>query len=136
MPLLHRKHEGFDVDHSNAHHGMTEDYVAAGAHAAVSQAFRELTDRQNVAALSGLVLEQAGNLARQAATPVGRAGSRISAQEAVTGSYDAVEKKWNEWWSNLPPSYTTIFLAACAFIGLLLLGFFLALWRFVLFGLN
>lgn len=145
MPLLHRKthtdtpasSDGVGVeDHSNAHHGMTQDYVAAGAHAAVSQAFRELTDPQNVAVLSGLVLEQAGNLARQATTDVARAGSRISAQEAVSGSYDAVEKKWNEWWSNLPPSYTTIFLAVCAFVGMLMLGLLLALWRFVLYGLK
>ena len=141
MTLLSRKHHQDNSgnvgaeSHPQADHGITEDYVSAGAHAAVSQAFRELTDRRNMQALTGLVLEQAGNVARQATTPEGRAGSRISAEEAVAGSYDAVEKKWNEWWGNMPPSYATVFFAACAFIGLLLMGLLLALWRFALFGL-
>ena len=41
-------------DHPQAEHGHTEDYVSAGAHAAVSQAFRELTDRRNMQALTGM----------------------------------------------------------------------------------
>lgn len=122
--------------HPDADHGMTEDYVAAGTHAAVSQAFRELTDPHNMAALTGLILEQAGNIARQATTPVARAGSRISAQEAVTGSYDAVEKKSKEWWENTPPLYAPLFFVAAGFVGLLLTGLLLAVWRFVLFGLR
>lgn len=147
MPLLHRKHQhdndsgvvgdGIGAEkHPHAEHGMTEDYVSASVHAAVSQAFRELTDPHNTAALTGLVSEQGGNVARQATTSVGRASSRITAEEAVAGSYDAVEKKWNEWWSSMPPSYATIFFVACAFVGLLLTGLLLALWRFVLFGLH
>ncbi len=119
----------------HAEHGMTEDYVAAGAHAAVSQAFRELTDPRNMGALTSLVVEQAGNVARQAITFEGRAGSRISAEEAVTGSYDALERKYKEWWQNMPPSYATLFCIACGFVGMLLLGLLLALWRFALFGL-
>lgn len=85
---------------------------------------------------TGLVLEQAGNVARQAATQEGRAGSRISAMEAVTGSYDAVEKKWQEKWQQLPTQYVPIFLGAGVFFGMLLTGLLLALWRFVLFGLH
>lgn len=85
---------------------------------------------------TGLVLEQAGNVARQATTQEGRAGSRISAQEAVTGSYDAIEKKWKETWQQLPPQYVPVFLGACIFVALLLTGLLLALWRFVLFGLH
>lgn len=145
MPLLHRKHhndtgligDGVGAEsHPNADHGMTEDYVSAATHAAVSQAFRELTDHHNMAALSGLLLEQAGNVARQATTQTGRAGSRISAEEAVAGSYDAVEKKWKEWWSNMPPSYATVLFAAGGFVGLLLTGLLLALWHVALFGLH
>lgn len=85
---------------------------------------------------TGLVLEQAGNVARQATTQEGREGSRISAQEAVTGSYDAVEKKWAESWKRLPPQFMPIFLCAGSFVAMLLLGLLLALWRFVLFGLH
>ena len=87
-------------------------------------------------ACSGLVLEQAGNVARQATTQEGRAGSRVSAMEAVTGSYDAVEKKWQEKWQQMPTQDVPIFLGACIFVGMLLTGLLLALWRFVLFGLH
>lgn len=82
------------------------------------------------------MLEQAGNVARQATTQEGREGSRISAQEAVTGSYDAVEKKWKESWDRLPPQYMPILLGAGIFVAMLLLGLLLALWRFALFGLH
>lgn len=145
MPLLSRKHQHDSVGvdggvtaeaHPQAEHSMTEDYVAAGAHAAVSQIFRELTDRRNMQALTGLILEQAGNVARQATTEEGRRGSRISAQEAVVGSYDAVERKWAEWWEHLPRSVVPMMLGAGIFVGLLLLGLLLALWRFALFGLQ
>lgn len=115
---------------------MTEDYVAAGAHAAISQAFRELTDPNNMAALTSLVVEQAANVAQQAITLQGRAASRISAEEAFTGSYDAVERKYNAWWKRMPQSYFIIFGIACAFLAMLLLGMTLALWRFALFGLS
>jgi len=125
-----------NVSKSHGEHGMTEDYVAAGAHAAVSQAFRELLDPANMAALTSLVVEQAANVAQQAITLQGRAASRISAEEAFTGSYDAVERKYDAWWKSMPPSYVTIFGAACAFLGMLLLGLTLALWRFALFGLS
>ena len=123
-------------NHPHAEHGMTEDYVAAGAHAAVSQAFRELTDHNNLQALSGLVYSQATNIAKQAVTPDARLASRTSAQEAFTGSYDAVERKYSEWWKSLPAVYTPIALAAGGFVGMLLLGLLLALWRFALFGLR
>ena len=145
MPLLSRKHhhnssnfgDGVGAEaHPDAEHGMTEDYVSAGAHAAISQAFRELQDPRNTAALTTLILEQAGNVARQATTPLARQASRISAQEAFTGSYDAVERKYDDWWQRKPTMYTTVFLAACAFLGLLLTGLLLALWRFAVFGLR
>lgn len=65
MTLLSRKHlhhqdssgvgSGVAAEaHPQAEHGLTEDYVSAGAHAAVSQAFRELTDRRNMQALTGM----------------------------------------------------------------------------------
>ena len=87
-------------------------------------------------AITGLILEQAGNVARQATTEEGRKGSRISAQEAVVGSYDAVERKWKEWWEHLPRSAVPLMLGAATFVGLLLMGLMLALWRFALFGLH
>ncbi|KAL3161169.1 hypothetical protein ABBQ38_009538 [Trebouxia sp. C0009 RCD-2024] len=145
MPLLSRKKDHDTVvveggvaaeEHPNAAHSMTEDYASAGAHAVVSQIFRELTDRRNMQALTGLILEQAGNVARQATTEEGRKGSRISAQEAVVGSYDAVERKWKEWWEHLPRSVVPMMLGAGIFVGMLLMGLLLALWRFALFGLH
>ena len=62
MTLLSRKqhHDSSGANgvgaeaHPQAEHGHTEDYVSAGAHAAVSQAFRELTDRRNMQALTGM----------------------------------------------------------------------------------
>lgn len=63
MTLLSRRHHqdssgvsgGVGAEaHPQAEHGHTEDYVSAGAHAAVSQAFRELTDRRNMQALTGM----------------------------------------------------------------------------------
>lgn len=132
MPLLSRRHHNDNLvveqggvsaeAHPNAEHRRTEDYVSAGAHAAVSQMFTELTDRRNMQALTGLVLEQAGNVARQATTEEGRKGSRISAQEAVTGSYDAVERKWKEWFEHLPRLAVPAMLGAGTFVGMLLLG--------------
>ncbi len=69
-----------NVSKSHGEHGMTEDYVAAGAHAAISQAFRELTDPINMAALTSLVVEQAANVAQQAITLQGHHMSQFSAQ--------------------------------------------------------
>ena len=65
MTLLSRKHHQNSNSgaatghvaaetHPQAEHSHTEDYVSAGAHAAVSQIFRELTDKQNMAILSGI----------------------------------------------------------------------------------
>ena len=115
---------------------MTEDYVAAGAHAAISQIFRDLVEPENMASLTSLIHEQAANVARQAVTEEGRRGSRVSAMEAVTGSYDALERKYHDWWKSMPPSFAILFCTACAFLGLLLLGLGLALWRFAIFGLS
>ena len=59
MALLHRRHYdttcGTDSKavvetHSHAEHGMTEDYIAAGAHPAVAQASKELRDHSNLRA--------------------------------------------------------------------------------------
>ena len=64
MTLLSRRHHhessgvanGVAAEgHPQAEHGHTEDYASAGAHAAVSQAFRELTDRRNMQALTGML---------------------------------------------------------------------------------
>ena len=151
MTLTNRRHENIkeqwangngvpvqqqNTSSSHGKHSMTEDYVAAGAHAAIMQAFQELTDPKNMAALTGLIIEQAANVSSQAITPQGRLAARVSAQEAFTGSYDAVERKYSEWWKSMPKSYATLFCTVCFFLGLLLLGLGLALWRFVLFGLS
>ena len=150
MTLTNRRHErakeewangnGVAIDHTTSksfgQHGMTEDYVAAGAHAAITQIFRDLVEPENMASVSTLIHEQAANVARQAITEEGRKGSRTSAMEAVTGSYDALERKYHDWWKSMPPSTATLFCTACALLGLLLLGLSLALWRFVIFGLT
>ena len=149
MTLTNRRHErakeewasgnGVALDQNTSksfgEHGMTQDYVAAGTHAAISQIFRDLVEPENMASLTALIYEQAANVARQAITEEGRRGSRTSAMEAVTGSYDALERKYHDWWKSMPPWFASLFCAACASVGVLLLGLGLALWRFVIFGL-
>eukprot|EP00891_Asterochloris_glomerata_P005243 jgi/Astpho2/5243/Aster-x1282 len=115
-------------------HEKLESYARAGAHAAVAQAFQELLAPSNMKALDEIVVQQAGNVARQAITEDGRRGSRISALEAFTGSYDAIERKWTEAWQCLPQTQLYILCVAAAILSLLILGLTLALWRFVFFG--
>ena len=116
-------------------HEKLESYVRAGAHAAVAQAFQELLAPSNMKALDEIVVQQAGNVARQAITEDGKRGSRISAQEAFTGSYDAIERKWTEAWRRLPETQLYVLCVAAAILSLLMLGLTLALWRFVFFGI-
>lgn len=116
-------------------HVKMESYARGVAHAVVAQALQEMLSPENMKAITGLVMEQGGNVARQAITEDGRRGSRISAEEAVTGSYDALERKWNEAMERLLPSQKIILGMAAAVVVVLILGLTLALWRFVLFGL-
>ena len=116
-------------------HEKLESYARAGSHAAVAQAFQELLAPSNMKALDEIVVRQAGNVARQAVTEDGRRGSRISAREAFTGSYDAVERKWTEAWQCLPQTQLYMLCVAAAILSLLVLGLTLALWRFVFFGI-
>ena len=116
-------------------HEKLESYVRAGAHAAVAQAFQELLAPSNMKALDEIVVQQAGNVARQAITEDGKRGSRISAQEAFTGSYDAIERKWTEAWQRLPETQLYVLCVAATILSLLILGLTLALWRFVFFGI-
>ena len=90
---------------------------------------------QGVQAVGKLTRSQAIVLADQALTELGRTAARTAATEAVTGSYDALEKKYLEFaggaWTKM------VLLPAVAAIGSMFgAGLLLALWRFVLFGLG
>jgi hypothetical protein len=127
-----------DAEHDDrlkVHHGRTEGYTASVLHAAMVQAFKELASDDNMAVLTEIVVQQSANVARQSVTEVGRKGARITAQEAFTGSYDAVERKWKEWWEHVPQSTTYALMAVAVYIGLLALGLLLAIWRFSMWGL-
>jgi hypothetical protein len=47
-----------------------------------------------------------------------------------------VEEKWQEWFAALPDGARFYAMIAAAFVAAFIAGIFLAVWRFVLFGLN
>ena len=86
-------------------------------------------------AVGKLTRAQAIILADQALTELGRTAARVAATEAVTGSYDALEKKYMEFaggaWTKM------VLVPALGAIGSMFgAGLLLSLWRFVLFGLG
>lgn len=72
----------------------------------------------------------------QAISPEGLQATRLSAQEAFVGSYDAVEQKWQEWYESIPSGARYFAGVGAVFAAVFVLGLFLAVWRFVLFGLK
>ena len=72
----------------------------------------------------------------QAVTPEGLNATRLSAQEAFVGTYDAAERKWQERYKSIPSSARWIVGLGTAFAAVFIVGLFLAVWRFVLYGLN
>lgn len=72
----------------------------------------------------------------QAVSPEGLQATRLSAQEAFAGSYDAVERKMQEWSDAIPRCMQVYAFCAGTFVAVFILGVFLAVWRFVLFGLK
>ncbi len=91
--------------------------------------------RQGMEAVGKLTRAQAIIVADQALSDLGRHAARVAANEAVSGSYDAIERKYMEWASS---TFTkaVVFPAAAAVAGMFGTGLLLALWRFVLFGLG
>jgi len=91
--------------------------------------------RQGMEAVGKLTRAQAIIVADQPLCPLGRHAARVAANEAVSGSYDAIERKYCEWASS---TFTkaVVFPAAAAVAGTFGTGLLLALWRFVLFGLG
>lgn len=117
-------------------HNKTTGFTAANTNAALKEAFRILAGPEQLSVLSNIVLTEAGVVAKQAISPEGLRATRLSAREAFVGSYDAVEEKWQEWFAALPDGARFYAMIAAAFVAAFIAGIFLAVWRFVLFGLN
>jgi hypothetical protein len=117
-------------------HSVTTSLTTANTHAALREAFRVLAMPEQLAVLTNIVRTEAGVVAKQAASKEALHTTRVTAREAFVGSYDAVEAKWQEWLKSLPQHTKKYAFCAAAFLALFLLGIFLAVWRFVLYGLN
>lgn len=117
-------------------HNKTAGLTSANTSAALREAFRILGGPEQLAVLTNIVLTQAAVVAKQAVSAEGLTATRLSAQEAFVGSYDAVEKKWQERYASIPEGARYIAFAGGAFVAFFIVGVFLAVWRFVLFGLN
>ena len=72
----------------------------------------------------------------QATSPEGLKATRLSAQEAFVGTYDAAERKWQERYKSIPAGARYFVVLGGAFAAAFFIGLFLAVWRFVLFGLK
>ncbi|KAK9811706.1 hypothetical protein WJX72_008731 [[Myrmecia] bisecta] len=116
-------------------HPKVEGYAAAGAHAVVDEFFMHLAQEHELAVLANVVIRGARAVAEFGVTEPSKQATRINAQEAFTGSYDAVERKWQEWYKTLPMS-KFIFPLAAVYGGMLAVGLLMCVWRFALLGLG
>lgn len=117
-------------------HSKTTGLTAANTNAALLEAFRILAGPEQLSVLSNIVLTEAAVVAKQATSPEGLRATRLSAQEAFVGSYDAVEQKWQERYATIPSGARYFVILGGAFVAVFIIGLFLAVWRFVLFGLH
>jgi Glu-tRNA(Gln) amidotransferase subunit E-like FAD-binding protein len=118
-----------DVTRLKPDSAITERYTASVVHAAVRQAFKEMVADENMAALTQIIMQQSANVVRQSLTDLGRKGARIAAQEAFTGSYDAMERKTKEWWEHLPQTTMFMMIGAGVYMVLLALGLLMLIWK-------
>lgn len=118
-----------DVTRLKPDSAITERYTASVVHAAVRQALKEMVSDENMAALTQVIMQQSANVVRQSLTDLGREGARTAAQEAFTGSYDALERKYKEWWEHLPQTTMFLLMGAGVYVSLLALGLLMLIWR-------
>jgi hypothetical protein len=114
-------------------HSKTTSYTAANTNAALREAFRILAGPEQLAILSNIVMTEAAVVAKQAVTPEALKATRISAQYAFLGTYDAAEQRYN---AAIPGGALYMCIAGGSFAAAFLVGLFLAIWRFVIFGLR
>lgn len=118
-------------------HPQVEDMMNTVGYSLIQQIMQYLQGEDGEAAMEAIFATQSKVAASLAVSDEARKASRIAAQEVVVGSYDAVERKYQEWFKGLP-SYLTIvvFPVAACYVFLLAMGILLSLWRFAFFGLQ
>ncbi|BDA47208.1 hypothetical protein COCOBI_10-0530 [Coccomyxa sp. Obi] len=109
---------------------LVKAQAEVGVQSAINEGLSSLGSEKGMEVVGRLVASQAIILAKAAVDPVGRIAAREGAMEAVTGSYDAVEKKYLEWYVK---NKLTVQLGGLA-IAALLLPLVISLWRFAIFG--
>lgn len=117
-------------------HERTQEYVGASTHAVIEEVFSALGGAKGMKIAENMVRAQVQVVAREALSEQGRQTSRLSAAEAFTGTYDAVERKWQELYQKRPWFLGQVALAGGVFVVVFSVGMLLSIWRFVLFGLG
>lgn len=118
-------------------HPQVEDVVNTIGYSLIQEIMHYLQGEDGEAAMETIFATQSKVAASLAVSDEARKASRIAAQEVVVGSYDAVERKYQEWLKGLPSYLTSVvFLVAACYVFLLAVGILLSLWRFALFGLQ
>jgi hypothetical protein len=140
--IAHRLHIGGHTSDSETElppeeqHPKVQGYAGAVAAAVVDDILKKFGGEEGIYVLTKLVGIISTQLADEAVSEKAKKTTRINAQEAFTGSYDAVERKWKEFFKKLPTSALWLALVAGAYLVALAIALLLSLWRFAVFGLR
>ena len=118
-------------------HPKVEDLANTVGYSLIQEVMQYMKGPDGEEAMEIIFSTQSRVAARLALADEAKHAARIASQEAVTGSYDAVERKSQELFKKLPPSlWTTGSILLGSYVLLLSVGMLFSLWRFALFGLQ
>lgn len=115
-------------------HPQLEDLVNTVGLSLVQEFVQYLKGPEGEEALETILSQQAIVVSKLATTQEAKKAARVTASEAVCGSYDAVQRKWGEALSS--GSMKLLAGVAVLYVMLVGVGVLLTLWRFAFFGLH
>lgn len=118
-------------------HPKVEDLVNTVGYSLIQEIMQYMQSEAGESAIERILATTSTVVARQALNEETKVAARVAAEEAVTGSYDAVERKYQVAWKNLPPLVKTLGIpAVTVYVFFLSLGLLCSLWRFTFLGLS
>lgn len=124
-------------DNKEHPHPKVEDLTNTVGKSLIQELMQYMKGPEGQNALEVIFQSQSRVAARCALSEDAKRAARVAAEEATTGTYDGVQRKWQESFSAIPPTVRTLGSAVLgAYVVLLSTGFLFSLWRFALFGLQ
>ncbi|KAG0586661.1 hypothetical protein KC19_2G107100 [Ceratodon purpureus] len=117
-------------------HPQIEDLVNTVGFSLVKELIQYLKGPEGAEALEIILEKQSRVVSNLATTNEARQATRVAAQEFIVGSYDAVQRKWLEFYKQMPSAAPYLALLLAGYVVLLAVGFLLSCWRFAFYGLH